>query len=423
MAACLMTTSLALAAEPTGKAGDWPQWRGPNRDGVSLEKGLSDDWEKNPPKLLWKAEGMGAGYASVSIVGDRLYTSGNTDEAQTVTAVDLNDKKVLWTVKITNEVPKHGYEGARTTPTVDGDRLYAVASDGALVCLKTEDGGQVWRKEFKEFGGKMMSGWGFSESPLVDGDRVVCTPGGNDAMLVAFDKASGDVVWKAAMPSIGEAGKDGAGYSSIVVSEALGVRQYVQLVGRGVIGVAAKDGKFLWGYNKIANGVANIPTPIVKDNFVFTSTGYGEGGSALLKLKKKGPGVEAEEVYYHKANELQNHHGGMVLVGKHVYMGNGHNNGFPVCVDFMTGKIVWGGKIRGAGQRSAAVTAADGDIIFRYESGEVALVAATPKGYNLKGTFRPEVTISPCWSHPVVSDGKLYLRDQDTLMVYDVSGK
>jgi len=413
----------ALHAAEAEKAGEWRQWRGPGRENKSTDTGLLKSWEASQPKLLWLADGLGEGYASVSIADGRIYTTGNTNDGQAVVALNVNDGKVLWTKPLTDEPPKHGYEGSRCTPTADGDRLYVITSNGIIACLKSQDGEVVWQKDFQQdFGGKMMSGWGFSESPLVDGDWVLCTPGGQDAMIVALNKMTGEEVWRSAVPELGKKGKDGAGYSSIVISNAGGVKQYVQLVGRGLIGVRASDGKFLWGYNLIANPTANIPTPIVNGDFVFTSTGYGDGGAALVKIVGDGDDFKAEEVYYHPAKTLQNHHGGMVLHDGHVYFGSKHNNGFPVCVDFESGKIVWGGETRGPGSGSAAIVYADGNLIFRYQSGEVALVEATPEDYKLKGVFKPEfVGKNPCWAQPVVAGGKLYLRDQDKLMCYDVT--
>ncbi len=420
---CLcVSTAVAMGAAPKG---DWPQWRGPGRENKSSFKGINTDWNAAPPKLLWKIDGLGGGYASVSIQGDRLYTTGNHPDGQNVIAVDLKNQKVLWKKSITDQVPKHGYDGSRCTPTIDGDRLYAVSSNGGIACLKAASGEVLWQHNFKEWGGRMMSGWGFSESPLVDDDHVLCTPGGKDALIVCLNKADGKVVWKAAVPDEGEAGKPGAGYSSIVVSEAAGVKQYVTLVGRGAVGVRAGDGQHLWSYNKVANVTANIPTCLVTGDYVFTSSGYGDGGSALLKLSKSGDGVTAEEVYYHRSNELQNHHGGMVLVGDHVYFGHGHNKGFPVCVDLATGKTVWEAskESRDIGNGSAGITYVDGHLVFRYQSGQVALIEATPSGFRLKGTFKPEIIEREGWSHPVVVDGKLYLREQNHLMVYDIAAK
>jgi outer membrane protein assembly factor BamB len=265
----------------------------------------------------------------------------------------------------------------------------------------------------------MMSGWRFSESPLVDGDRVLATPGAREAAVVALDKKTGATIWKAAVPDLGPQGRDGAGYSSIVVSNGGGTKQYVQLLGRGLVGLRASDGTFLWGYNRVANRVANISTPIVRGPYIFASTGY-QTGSALLELQKAGDGVTAREVYFLPSNVFQNHHGGFVLVGHHVYGGHGHKLGFPIAIELVTGKVVWGGDIRNAGLGSAAVIHADGRLYYRYQNGLVLLVEATPDGYREKGSFQiPDVT-RPSWAHLSIADGRLYVREQDALYVYDV---
>lgn len=419
----VLLSSFVSALEPK-RTQDWPQWRGPNRDNISSFTGISTNWESNPPTLDWKLDGMGQGYASVSVVGDRLYTTGNVDNSQSVIAVDLKSHQIAWKTPLTDSAPKHGYDGSRCTPAIDGELLYAITSNGQISCLKVADGSVVWKKDFKkEWDGKMMSGWGYSESPVVDGDHVLCTPGSPDAMIVCLNKKTGDEVWRAAVPDTGSAGKPGAGYSAMAISEGAGVKQYIQLIGRGLIGVRASDGKLLWTYNRIANPVADIPTPIVHGDYVFGSSGYKEGGSALLKLVRDGDGVKAEEVYYRAGNDLQNHHGGMVLIGDHLYFGHGHNNGFPICVDMLSGDVKWGGKIRGAGSGSAAITFVDGHLIFRYQNGEVALIEATPTEYKIKGHFMPEIQIKESWAHPVVSGGKLYLREQDKLMCYSLTAK
>ena len=413
--------ALAVSLGTSTFAADWPQWRGPHRDGRAEATGLSHDWEAKPPKLLWMSEGLGGGYASLSLVDNVIYTTGNVGGGQSALAIDANDGRVMWKQKLTDGDPRHGYDGSRSTPSIDGDRLYLVSSNGAIHCLKRADGSVVWSKDFKkEWNGRMMSGWGFSESPLVDGDWVLCTPGGSDAMIVALNKLTGEEMWKSAVPTFPTKGKkEGAAYSSIVISQAAGVKQYVQLVGRGVIGVQASDGKFLWGYDDVANGTANIPTPIVKDDYVFASTGYG-AGAALLHLSRDGDGVKAEEVYFLDAKTFQNHHGGMVLVGDHIYAGHAHNNGFPICLELATGKVVWGGDKRGPGGGSAAVLFADGQLVFRYQDGIVALIEATPESYKLHGSFKPEFQQRESWAHPVIVDGKLYLREQDKLMCYDI---
>jgi outer membrane protein assembly factor BamB len=414
ISACLLGISVSAVM-----AGDWPQWRGPGRDGKSSETGLIENWDKQPPKHLWTIEGMGEGYASVSIAKGALYTTGNLEGGQGVVKVNLADHTVVWSKIVTEQKPKHGYEGSRCTPTLDGELLYVVTSNGQITCLKSADGEVVWTHNFSNWGGRMQNGWGFSESPLVDGDLVLCTPGGEDAMVVALNKKTGDEVWKTPIPSLGDKGKDGAGYSSIVIGNGAGVKQYVTLVGRGVIGIRASDGKYLWGYNGTANGVANIPTVVTEGDYVFTSSGYGTG-SALLKLSKDGDGVKAEEVYFLEAKTFENHHGGFILSDGFIYAGAKHNKGFPICVEMKSGDVKWGGDIRPVGEGSAAVTMADGQIIYRYQNGTLALVRATPSGYELNGSFKPVFQERESWSHPVVSDGKLYLREQNKLMCYDL---
>jgi outer membrane protein assembly factor BamB len=418
----VVLAALTLVHDPVSAADSaWSQWRGPGRDGHSAETGINTDWTGNQPKLLWQVEGLGAGYSSVSIADGRIFTTGNVSDGQAVIARKLSDGSPVWSTTLTDKVPKHGKGGARCTPSIDGAHVYVILSEGTVACLKAADGAVVWKKNCgKDFGGRMMTGWGFSESPLVDGDRVIVTPGGKDAGLVALDKMTGKEIWRSAIPAGGKRGKDGAGYSSVVISNACGVKQYVQLMGRGVVSVRADNGKFLWQYNRVANGVANISTPVVSGDYVFCSTGYGTG-SALVKLEASGDtGVSAEEVYFLDSKTLQNHHGGMVLVGDHIYCGHQHNAGFPICVEMKTGKVIWGGKIRGPGSGSAAVMYIDGHLIFRYQNGVVALIEASPNGYKLKGSFKPAYQKGSTWAHPVVLDGKLYLREQNQLMCYEV---
>jgi outer membrane protein assembly factor BamB len=407
--------------QKNGAAASWPHFRGAQGDGVSADRGLVQRFDGDGPPLLWMSEGFGRGYASVSIANDVIYTTGNTGGGQAVIAANASDGKIIWSQKLTDRDPEHGSDGSRCTPTIDGDRLYVITSDGQIAAVSRADGSVVWQHNFKDWGGRMMSSWGFSESPLVDGDLVICNPGGADAVLVALDKNTGRVRWKCDEDAEGGKGNSGAGYSCAVISNAGGVKQYVTLTGKGVIGVRASDGRFLWGYNRVANGTANIPMPIVIGDHIFCSSGYGDGGSALLKLSRRGSGIQAEELWWKDANELQNHHGGMVRLGDHVYMGHKHNSGYPTCIKWASGNIVWGGKDnRGPGKGSAAIVAADGHLIFRYEDGLVALIEAKPDGYNLKGSFTPAFQRDRSWAAPVVVGGRLYLREQDRIMCYNM---
>jgi outer membrane protein assembly factor BamB len=379
--------------------------------------GLLDQWPAGGPPLVWQVEGFGTGYGSVSVSGGKLFLMGRRDGTEYLTAVNAKDGTTMWSTPVG---PGTRERGPNCTPTVDGDLVYGLTIEGDLLCAETAAGREVWRKNYpRDFAGRMMSGWGYSESPLIDGDKLICTPGGPNAMMAALNKKTGAVLWTTSMPSGGRRGGDGAGYSSPVLSQAAGVKQYVQLIGRGVIGVDAGSGKLLWTYDRIANGTANIPTPIVSGDFVFCSSGYGDGGTALLQLSRAVGGIAVREVYYKSADELQNHHGGMIQIGDYVYMGNKHNQGFPVCVNMKTGEFAWQPG-RGPGSGSAAIVYADGDLYFRYQNGVMALIEATPQRYNLKGEFTIASRRGESWPHPVISDGKLYLRDQEVLLCYDV---
>jgi outer membrane protein assembly factor BamB len=397
---------------------DWNQWRGPRRDGLSTDTGLLTAWPTEGPPLSWKATGLGEGFSSVSVVGNRVFTMGDREGGQFVIALRRDNGNELWATRIGNVWEPGGYSGPRSTPTVDGESLYAIGPHGDMVCLAAADGRLVWRRQLRDDFGGPVPNWGFSESPLVDGAKLVCTPGGTDATVVALDKKTGREIWRAAIPPLGDKGMDGAAYSSMVIGNGAGERQYVQLVGRGVIGVAARDGKFLWGYNRVANRTASVPTPIVEGDFVFSSSGY-QTGAALLKLVRSASGIDAQEVYFLEGREFQNHHGGMVVVGDYLYAGHGHNAGAPTCLEWKTGRTVWR-QNRGPGTGSAAVGYADGAMYFRFQNGVMALVGATPEAYQERGTFEIPGAEKPSWSHPVIVGGKLYLREQDALYCYDV---
>ena len=422
----LVLTAVLLLVAGSAVAADWPQWRGPQRDAVVPETGLMQSWPEGGPPLAWQAEGLGGGFSSVAVVGDDVYTMGDLGDGQYVVALEKGGKH-QWKTRVGPRWEDR-YLGPRSTPTIDGDHLYVVTTEGDVVAMKRADGSVLWKRSLPEdFGGYLMQAqdrvdWKFAESPLIDGNKVVVTPGAKDAAIVALDKMTGETIWKARIPALGESGRDGAGYSSVVAAEIGGVRQYVQILGRGAIGVDADTGAYLWGYNRIANTVANIPTPIVHGDHVFVSTGYGTG-AALLHVVQKGEGAfEAEEVYFLSGDEMQNHHGGMVLVDGHVYTGTGHNKGFPLCLDMDQGEIAWG-PVRNDGSGSAAVVYADGRLVFRYQNGTVLLIEATPEAYREHGQFDIPGVEHPSWPHPVIADGHLYLREQDKLYVYDVRAK
>lgn len=412
-----------LISVPTVEASaeDWLQWRGQDRANRSTETGLFESWGADGPELEWMAEGVGGGYASVSVMGRGIFTTGNTGGKQSVVAIDGATGKVVWTQPITGKEPKHGYGGSRCTPTIDGDRLYAVSSDGRIVCLRVRDGSELWSRDFQDWDGKMMSGWGFSESPLVDGANVICTPGGQRGVVVALNKMTGKQVWAAVLNNTpadqgGPDLKQGAGYASPVISNGGGVKQYIQLVGRGLIGIRASNGEVLWRYARVGNTTANIPTAIVDGDYVFTSTGYNTG-SALLKLSSKGRRVGAEEIYWLEGRELQNKHGGMTLVDGHVYCGHGNGDGKPICIEMLTGKPAWG-PVRAKGKGETSLIYADGHILYRRQDGTLILTEATPDEFKVISVFEPAFQEKESWAHPVIANGRLYLREQDKLMCY-----
>jgi len=412
MLAGVSLTVLTAFAQSGGN--DWPQWRGPNRDGVSKETGLLKSWPAGGPKLLWKATGLGEGHSTPSVAAGRIYGMGLRGDDEVVWALDAATGKMLWSTRIaaggTLGGSQGGY-GSRSTPTIDGDRAYVVGVQGELACLQVSDGKLLWQKNFvREFGGRVPS-WGYSESPLVDGNKVIATPGGSQGTIVAFNKLSGDVVWKTLLPE-GDAEKyRGGGYASPIVATVGGQRQYVQFLGGGVVGVAAQDGRFLWRYTSPANRTANIPTPIFRDNAVFAASGYNTGGG-LAKLVAGAGGTTVQEVYF--TRQMQNHHGGVILVGDYLYGFDGSN---LTCLNFQTGEPAWSNRSVGKG----SLVYADGMLYARSEQGTVGLVEATPTAYVEKGRFeQPERSKAPSWPHPVVANGRLYLHDQDILLCYDV---
>jgi outer membrane protein assembly factor BamB len=407
-AALTLAALLLLAAPATAQIkaapGDWPAWRGPDRTGVSTETGLLNRWPTGGPKLLWKATDLGGGFSTPSVANGRIYAIGSKAGDEWVQARDAKSGNKLWETKI-GTMAKAGYAGSRSTPTVDGDLIFALSSDGDLVCLQTADGTVKWTKRFSDFDGKRGS-WAYAESPLIDGDVLVCTPGGSKATLLALKKQTGEVIWKSAL-----ADGDAAGYASVIVAEVAGVKQYVQFLSGGVVGVSAKDGTFLWRYTKSANKTANIPTPIYSDGYVFSASGYNTGGG-LVKLIVDKDKVNAAQVYFSK--DMMNHHGGVICVGGCLY---GTNNNSLVCLNFLTGERKWLDRSVGKG----SVTYADGCLYVRSEDGPVALVEATPRAYKELGRFeQPDRSKAKAWAHPVVANGCLLLRDQDVLLCYDV---
>ena len=419
---CLIVLFLFASCQPL-LGDDWPQFRGPQRDGRSGESGLLKQWPQDGPPLLWESSGVGKGYSSVAVVGDRVFTIGDDNGKQTVFALDRENGDAIWKMPI-GDSNETNYGGSRSTPTVDNGHVYAMTSDASLVCLSVETGDIVWQRDLvADFGAQIMLGkgqyeWQFSESPLVDGDQIVVTPGGSDVGMLALNKLDGQEIWRSRVPDLGPEGQDGAGYASMVIGNAGGIKQYVQLMGRGAVGIRADNGEFLWGYNRVANDVANIPAPIVDGDHVFVSSGYQQG-AALIELATERRRLTANEVYFLPGRQFQNHHGGLILDNGYIYTGHGHNKGLPLCIRLADGEVAWG-PTRNRGQSSAAIAYADGHLYFRYQNGLMVLIEATSEEYREKGSFMIPDVRAESWSHPAISGGCLFLKEQEKLYCYDI---
>ncbi|WP_020469049.1 outer membrane protein assembly factor BamB family protein [Zavarzinella formosa] len=408
----LLCSSATFAADP-GEYGNWAQWRGPDRTGLSKETGLLKEWPTAGPTQVWKIEGLGDGYSTPSFSDGKIYLLGTKGKDEFLIALNQKDGSKIGDVKIGTVTG--GYGAPKSTPTIDNGYAYAVSSNGNFVCVDTATLKIKWEKDFKKVFGGQMGGWAYTESPLIDGDLVLATPGGDTATIVAMKKTDGEVVWKSPITELDgkKLKKDfsRAGYSSIIKADVGGTTQYIQFLNGGVVGISAKEGKLLWHYDEPANGTANCSTPLFKDNAVFAASAYGTGGGRA-NLTKSDDGFKAEPKYFIK--KLQNHHGGMVLVGDYVY---GTGGGSLMCVDFKTGDVMWDERSVGKG----SITYADGMLYVRGENGKVALVEANPKKYVEKGQFsQPDRSKQAAWPYPVVVGGKLYLRDWDVMLCYDL---
>lgn len=413
---CVVALFFLSLAGAALHADDWPQWRGPARDGISQEKGLLKQWPPEGPKLDWQIDDLGEGYSTPAVAKGRIYVLANRGlDDEFVKALDAKNGKELWSTrlgKVGNPNQKPSYPAARSTPTVDGDLLFALGSDGDLACLDVEHGKPRWQKNLREqFAGKPGI-WAYSESPLIDGDVLVCTPGGSAATMLALDKNSGEVIWKSPMSE-----SDDAAYSSPIVVEAAGVRQYVQLLQKGLVGVDTKSGKLLWRYAKpISRFDANIPTPLAADGYVYVASA-GTGGGAI-RLKKVDEGtIEPQEIYF--STQLPTAIGGAVKIGDYLY---GTTAQAMLCIELATGKVKW--HERGLG--AASLCHADGRFYLHGENGDMALVEASPEGYRQKGRFTPpnlpgeRQSMGKAWAYPVVADGRLFIRDGNMLWAFDV---
>jgi len=414
----------------TVAADDWPNWRGPKRDAICRETGLLQAWPPEGPKLLWKATGLGAGYSGPAIVATTLYTMGNLDGHEHVLALDTTTGKRLWARPI-GPVEYIGYSpGTRATPTLDGDRLYALGASGRLVCMNRHTGEILWETNLisdfdsqvigvdysESIRGRLLSvddpkaglRWGFSESVLIDGEKLLCTPGGSEATLAALDKHTGRTLWTSKIDAR-------LGYASMIKATIGGVAQYVQFTADGVVGVDARDGTFLWRYDAPAYtkyGGINISTPVSSGDSVFAASGYGVGGG-LARIEKTSDGFTAREVYFTK--DMKNHHGGLIILNGYLYGAN--DPGILTCIEYETGNVKWQSRKPG----KCSILYADGMLYCRDENGTISLVRAAPDRFELEGRFeQPHQSGQKTWPHLVIAHGRMYVRDQDVLLCYDV---
>lgn len=412
-----VTASCALAANP----GDWPQFRGANSDGMSQDTGLLTEWPEGGPSAVWKIDTIGSGYSSLAIVDGRIFTQGNIDGEGRILCLKESDGSIIWSVHPPTESKLYKHKkgnGARGTPTVHNGLVYVEGGGGDVTCLKAENGEIIWTKHLvDDFGGSVPI-WGFSESPTIDGDNVIVTPGGSEGTVVALHKVTGELVWQS------QSVTDKAHYCSAIVIKSHGVRQIVTFTGGTgnkkapgasprVIGLDADTGDLLWSYDKSANRTANVSSPLFHNNAIFSASAYGTGGG-LARLTRSSDGFAAKPDYFE--SKMQNHHGGMLLIDGHIYGTGGKT---LICMNFETGEIVW--QARSAGKGS--VTYADGHLYVYGEENKVALVEVSSKEYIEKGLFSVSDGDFPTWTHPVVANGRLYLRDMGTLTAYDVKQK
>lgn len=438
---CLATKScgpllLALIGVSQAAAYEWPQWLGPNRDGLTEETGLLQDWPTDGPKKVWLFKDCGLGYAGPAVVGGKLFIMGSRDKTEELLCLDAETGEELWSVELGPEYENGWGNGPRGTPTIDGQWIYVLAAKGNLVCLSLADGSERWKVNLTEELGGQIPIWGYSESPLIDGDRVIVTPGVKQkakpkdkkgeteaeeeseepeeplpgTAIVALNKRTGETLWQTTELS------PVAHYSSVVAAEIHGQLQYVQLLVDQLVGVEPSTGELLWSV-EWPGRVAVIPTPIVNGNQVFVTTGYGVG----CMMVEISPANEATVVYQNKT--MKNHHGGVLLLGDKLY---GHSDKIGwLCLDFASGKRVWRER---AELGKGAIAYADGRFYCQGEDdGQVVLIEASEEGWKEHGRFTldPQTKLrSPkgkIWTHPVIVNGRMYLRDQELLFCFDIS--
>jgi outer membrane protein assembly factor BamB len=398
---------LSLYVAMPAQALDWPQFHGPNRDNISRETGLLKAWPEGGPKLLWTAKGLGEGYSSVSTAHGMVYTAGNVGEDTVITAMDLSGK-VLWIAKNGRAWLK-SYSGTRGTPTIDGDRLYHESALGNIICVEAKTGKVIWELNIIEKFKGDNPNWAMSESLLIHDDKVICCPGGKETAMVALNKFTGEVLWKAL------SAQAKAGYASPVVAEHEGLTMIITMTTRGIIGVHAQTGALLWNVPHKTMAYENILTPIVHDGQVFVST--QKTGAVKWEITVDGQTATLTELW--RSKQMDNHHGGVILLDGYLYGNSTYkNNKRWVCLDWETGAPQYIDKGLGKG----ALIYADGMLYILTTDRTLGLVHADPKAHEIVSTFEiPDDGKGKTWAHPVVSNGRLYIRHGNFLHAYDVA--
>jgi len=408
-AVSLIVIAWLIATDPLNSqtaVAEWFQWRGPNRDGISQETGLLQEWPKSGPPLAWRTNGVGNGYSSFSTSGGRLYTLGARAGIEYVIALDRATGKKVWETQNGRRFENDRGDGPRSTPTVEGDRLYVLGGNGDLTCLDNATGKKIWSVNIVQRFGGVNPYWGYSESPLIVGDRILVNTGGRGAGIAAVSTADGSTLWRQH--------NDGAGYSSPMLMRTGSLNQVIFFTEDRAMAVDPRDGRLLWSYNKANNGTANIATPIVRGTKVFVSSDYGTGG-ALLDVRAAGNLATANEVYFMR--DMRNHHASSVQVGDHLY---GFSSSILTALMFDTGKTVWRDRSVGKG----SLIFADGRLYLYSEDSVVGLAEASPAGYREHGRFTlAQQSGLPTWSHPIIAGGLLIIRDQDNVYAYNVKSR
>ena len=383
------------------RADDWPQFRGPDRNGKSAETGLLKKWPQGGPKELWHCEGLGKGYSSAAISKGLIYTTGLLDKEGVLFAFDLNGN-LQWKVNYGTEWYR-SHAGTHTTPTIDGERLYLISGYGRIACYNAKNGERIWYVDtLEKFRGRNIS-WGIAESLLIDGSKIICTPGGKDATVVALDKMTGKTIWTSRGLS------EKSAYCSPVLIEKGSNRLLITMVQRSIVCMDIDSGRSYWRIpNKVSHDISAV-SPLYIDGLLYVTHGYRQGGK-MFELSPDGTGYTKKWV----EKTLDVHHGGVLLVDGNIH--GASTRGRWICLEPATGKVLYQDRLVGKG----SAIYADGMLYCYGESGKLGLVKATPTGYEMVSSFKITRGSREHWGHPSISDGRLYIRHGDVLMAFDI---